>query len=241
MKLGTTSALGAAVALAGFLALRRDPEISAPPPKQQPQQEEHHHHDDEGADNDELQTLPPGHPPTTESESTLPSGHPSLDSKLPPGHPQTAESVPSPSSIAGATLSWTPPPRWKHAPNPNAMRIATFTIPNKKGDAVSELSIARAGGTAEANESRWIGQFTNAETKRSERTLAGFPTRVVEVYGTFGGMSASDAKANWGMLGAIVETPEAAHFFKLTGPKNGILEAREEFEIFLKSLKLAKL
>lgn len=65
---------------------------------------------------------------------------------------------------------------------------------------------------------------------------------MVDLTGTFagGGMSSSSGgggdKPGYRMLGAIVEGPESAVFFKLIGPGKTVSAAQNEFQALLKSL-----
>jgi hypothetical protein len=64
---------------------------------------------------------------------------------------------------------------------------------------------------------------------------------VVEVpKGTFnGGMGENSTSENFGLLGAIVVTPEdSKYFFKLTGPSATVKVAREPFYQLLDSVRL---
>lgn len=224
--------LGVGIAAAAFAGLRTTganvvPEPAANPAPPAPQDP----------------ALPPGHPQVG-GGSTMPG--------LPPGHPpmpqgSAAANMPAPTAAAedGPNLSWTVPARWKEAPNPSSMRIATYKIPKAGSDAEdAEMSVTRAGGGTAANADRWVGQFDEAgqkTAKKTERTSGGFKTTLVEVEGTFasGGMMGGPAtpKTGWALLGAIVETPGTAHFFKLTGPAATVKGARPEVDALLASLK----
>jgi hypothetical protein len=208
----------AVAAVAGFLVKGQDkepvaeaPRAATQPPPEQPQ------------------SLPPGHP-------QVPQGHPPMPS-TPPGHPP----VPGgPGGGAGggegAGLTWKLPAKWKEAPSTSSMRLATFKVDD------AEMSVIRAGGSTKANVDRWIGQFAQgAESKQTERTVKGLKVTIVEVKGTYsGGMMGGEPKANQALLGAVVETPPDAHFFKLTGPEKTVLAARADFEAFVNSLEAKK-
>ena len=178
--------------------------------------------------------------PEQEPENAaLPPGHPPVDTTDPPSTTTTTPPVASSSSLA-----WKVPPRWQPAPNTSSMRLATYRVPRAPGDtADADLSITQAGGSAEANAQRWIGQFDEAGQKTAKRTtrkVGSLDVLVVEVQGTFsGGMSReTEAQPAWALLGAIVSTPDLPHFFKLTGPAKTVLAARAEFDRMLTSLTL---
>jgi hypothetical protein len=70
----------------------------------------------------------------------------------------------------------------------------------------------------------------------------GLAVTTVEVQGTYaasmGPMSgATITKENFRLLGAIVEGPEGAVFFKMTGPAQTVDGARGGFDAMLKSVR----
>jgi hypothetical protein len=141
-----------------------------------------------------------------------------------------------------ATLAWTVPSTWQAAPNPNAFRLATFHV---TGNDEVEVSIARAGGSAEANIERWVHQFGDASSpQRSDRTVHGLRVAVVEVSGTYGGGptmmpgSPSTAHPGWTLVGAVVQPADgSSYFFKLIGPSAQVQAARASFDGLLGSLQ----
>ncbi len=137
-----------------------------------------------------------------------------------------------------ATLSWKMPADWQEAPNPSPMRLATYHVPGG-----AEMSVARAGGSTEANIQRWLSQFDNAGVDtREERTIRGLHVTLVQVAGTYEPSrmmmagSTPQAHPGWALLGAIVETPGSPYFFKLVGPATAIKSARGSFDKLLASL-----
>jgi hypothetical protein len=175
--------------------------------------------------------LPPGHPPAN-TNPQMPPGHPPIDPTQ--GHPP----MPQAPQGEGAGLTWKLPAKWKEVPSASSMRLATFKIDD------AEMSVIRAGGSTKANVDRWIGQFAQgAESKQTERTVKGLKVTIVEVKGTYSGgmmMGGGEAKANQALLGAVVETPPDAHFFKMTGPEKTVLGARADFDAFVSSLEPKK-
>ena len=181
--------------------------------------------------------MPPG------SGKALPPGHPAI----PPGHAPVGSAngmaggpMAPTGDAAKASVEWTAPAKWTKVPNTNAFRIATYDIAHEPGDAENpQLTVSRSGGDVEANAQRWIGQFDEAgqkTAKRSERTVAGFKTTILEVQGKYAGMGGA-SESGWALVGAIVETPGMAHFFKLTGPQKSVLAARADFDALLASIK----
>jgi hypothetical protein len=150
-------------------------------------------------------------------------------------------------------LSWSAPKEWE-AQGAKAMRVATYKIPAAKGDAEpGELAIfyfgQGQGGGVDANVKRWVGQFqkpdgspiSEKEAKTKKDTLNGLPVTTVDVKGTYAGggpmMGPSSPKPGFRLLGAIVEGPEGAIFFKLTGPEKTVAAADKSFRKMLETVK----
>lgn len=171
--------------------------------------------------------LPPGHPPIDKPSSPSPGGTDRLDD------------TPAPGDVA---FEWKVPPRWQVVPNPSPMRLATYRVPRAPGDAEdAELSVTRAGGSADANAERWIHQFDEAgqkTAKRTTRTIGRAEVTIVEVQGAYSGAmgKAGASQPGSALLGAIVSTPGMPYFFKLTGPSKSVLAARGELDSVLNSL-----
>jgi hypothetical protein len=157
---------------------------------------------------------------------------------LPPNHPPIGSMSVAPSADPGEppAITWQAPNDWKPQPNANPMRIATYRIADG-----AELTVVRAGGSADANVERWIAQFdAPPTTDRTERTVQGLKVTVVRIAGTYaggGGMGPAAAAAEphpgWAMLAAIVETPGTPYFFKLLGPAKQVDRARAAFDRML--------
>jgi hypothetical protein len=184
----------------------------------------------------EPQQLPPGHPPVDDPSTRQ------------GGAEDNTENKPSEDEV---TLDWKAPARWQLVPNASTMRIATYRVPHAPGDATdAELSISRAGGSADANIERWIHQFDEAGQKtarRSTRAIGLADVAIVEVQGTYaGGMGNGAApqmpqeprepRNGWALIGAVVSVPGTPYFFKLTGPAKSVLAARGELDALLGSL-----
>jgi len=148
---------------------------------------------------------------------------------------------------SGAGIQWTAPSTWK-AEAQRPMRLATYTIPAATGDSEpAECGVyyfgQGQGGSAEANVTRWIGQFQAKEpAKRAQRTIHGLKVTTVEVSGAYSGMGgpmakgATPPKPNYRLLGAIAEGPQGSIFFKLTGPAETVAKNQAAFEKLLVSL-----
>lgn len=163
---------------------------------------------------------------------------------LPPNHPpiggNSAGGAMPPSSDEPPALAWKKPASWNEAPNPNTMRVATYRVPHVGSDTEdADVSVTRAGGGTEANITRWLGQFDKAgQETRTVKKVHGMTVTTVEVAGTYEGggmmMGAQPAsKPGWMLVGAIVETPGAPYFFKMTGPAATVKSARSAFDAMI--------
>jgi hypothetical protein len=107
----------------------------------------------------------------------------------------------------------------------------------------TEISVARAGGSADANIARWAGQFEGGPApKRTDEKIHGLDVTVVEMSGTYSGGAmmpgvAATPHAGWTLVGAIARPQGGAtYFFKLLGPTAKVHEVRPSFDTFLASL-----
>ncbi|MCE9671548.1 hypothetical protein LY474_27450 [Myxococcus stipitatus] len=149
-------------------------------------------------------------------------------------------------------LTWTAPAEWA-TQGERPMRAATYKVPPAKGDAEgAELAVfyfgQGQGGAVDANVKRWLGQFQTADGKPVDKAaktktekLGGLPVTTVDVKGTYTGggpmMGPSTPKPGYRLLGAIVEGPEGAVFFKLTGPEKTVAASEKSFRKLLESVK----
>lgn len=174
----------------------------------------------------------------------------------PAATPERTAAAPTPNAPAPAAKEAAPakpsevvydaPAAWQKVENPNPMRKATFKIPHAEGDSEdAELAVSQAGGSVDANVQRWAGQFErNKEdpVARKQMKVGDLDVTVVELHGTFagGGMPGAPSagpKANWAMLGAIVETQGSLTFFKLTGPEKTVQSAKPAFDKFVEGFR----
>lgn len=133
------------------------------------------------------------------------------------------------------------------------MRVATYRVPQGADDETAgELAVFHFGpgdgGGIEANIERWVGQFSDVPAgsiERSElRSASGLQQHVIEIpKGTFAsGMPGGPTtpKTNYGLLGAIVESPSGSFFFKLTGPTATLQKERSRFFELLDSVRASQ-
>jgi hypothetical protein len=149
-------------------------------------------------------------------------------------------------------MTWTAPAEWK-VEGERPMRVVTYRVPAAKGDAESaELAVfyfgAGKGGSVDANVQRWVNQFqrpdgssVEKDAKRKQETISGLPVMMVDVKGTYSGggpmMGPATPKPGYRLLGAIVEGPEGAIFFKLTGPEKTVTGAEKPFRKMIEGMK----
>ena len=171
----------------------------------------------------------------------------------PPVQPAEPAAAPVPTEPAQAGgLTWTAPDAFLRRAPKSQMRVAEYGL---KSAPLAELGVfyfgADQGGTIEANMTRWVGQFTQADgsetkAKRSERKVKGIDVSLVEATGMFaGGMGMPGApqltaQPDAMLLGAIAKGPQGSVFFKLTGPRAELEQARSAFDGLIDSLTPAK-
>lgn len=126
---------------------------------------------------------------------------------------------------------------WKQAENTGMMTKAIVQYPVEGGTALEAKFYDFGGpsGGVEANIKRWVGQFeTPPEVKREDLEMNGTKVVLLTATGTFldGPPMAAvkTPKANYTMLGAVLEGASSSCFIKLTGPKADVAKAQEAFK-----------
>lgn len=98
------------------------------------------------------------------------------------------------------------------------------------------------GGGVTVNANRWRTQFgatsyTEEEVKNlPDVTIMGFPAKVVNFIGEFKGMGQAEAKADWRLIGALIQSPDALITIKMTGPNEKLMPQLSQFAAFVDSL-----
>jgi hypothetical protein len=147
-------------------------------------------------------------------------------------------------------LTWTAPKGWA-LDVPRPMRAATYRLPTAKGDTQKpELAVfyfgQGQGGAVDANVTRWANQFQGPDgkpvtAKSTKEKLAGLPVTLVEAEGTYAaggmGMGPKEPQPGFALLGAIVEGPQGAVFFKMTGPRKSVAAAKKDLRKLLTGIK----
>ncbi len=152
-----------------------------------------------------------------------------------------------------AGLVWAIPTTWERA-NDRPMRVATYRTPAATGDSEGgEVAVFHfgptQGGTVEANVERWFAQFDPEDgqpirevAEREELEIAGLAVTQVRTRGTYNAAAGpmaprADIRPGYALIGAIVEGPEGAVFFKFTGPEATVEEQAGAFHALLESLQ----
>jgi len=150
-------------------------------------------------------------------------------------------------------LTWTAPKDWaKQADRP--MRVATYAVPASGGGEAGELAVfyfgPNEGGGVDANVQRWISQFEQPDGKPSAQVAkvtkekGTLPITRVDLTGTYtasmGPMAPKTNKPGYRLMGAIVQGPQGAVFFKLTGPEKVVKAAAPQFDKLIKSVRPTK-
>jgi hypothetical protein len=184
---------------------------SAPAPVVQQAQQEIEPQEDMG----QQEQLPPNHPPI---------GSPNMGNAM--GMGAATDDTPA--------LEWKAPDAWKLAPNPNAMRIATYKVSND-----TELVISRAGGDVATNVERWQGQFEGSpKAQQTDKTVHDIKVTTVQIDGTFTNTMdpSGGGHPSWSMLAAIVQTKGRPYFFKIVGPAATVHAAKKPFDAMIDGL-----
>jgi len=148
-------------------------------------------------------------------------------------------------ALAASGIQWKTPARWREG-GPRPMRLATYYVGGPDPETTGECAVFHfgpgMGGGIDDNIERWVGQFDGSpNVARKVLTVHGLRVTRVEVAGTFlapdSEMQSQGKRPGWKLLGAIVEGPEGAVFFKFTGPENVIDPATRDFDGLLASLE----
>jgi hypothetical protein len=156
--------------------------------------------------------------------------------------------TPAASEGAAGGVRWSVPAGWTPAPE-KPMRVATYAIPAQSGQEAGECGVfffgRGQGGSVEDNLTRWKSQFEPAPSaKPTVQTIHGLKVHQLDLSGTYlapaGPMMQSQGKkANWRLLGAIIEAPDGLVFFKCTGPAATMGKAEKDFAALVQSVSKA--
>lgn len=162
-----------------------------------------------------------------------------------PAGPLASHAIMGSENAEAPSVTWTVPDSWEAARNPNGMRVATYRVRGDgSADDAVDISVARAGGSNDANIARWQEQFdADPATRRTDASIQGLAVTLVDIRGTYrgGGMmpgAPPESHPGWTMLAAIVAPPAgAAYFFKVLGPSSAVDKTRSAFGALVQSLK----
>jgi hypothetical protein len=145
---------------------------------------------------------------------------------------------------SAAGIRWTAPSAWKNEGS-RPMRAATYIVA-EDAECVAYYFGPGQGGSVEANILRWKGQFLGADGKVAPartglKTIRGFQVATIESAGVYTGMggpmvASQTRRPGFQLLGAIVEAPEGAVFFKFTGPSKTVEANRAAFDKMIASI-----
>lgn len=205
----------------------------------------------------DMSQLPPGHPPmgtpaakpATPTTGELPPGHPPMEAK--PAMPR----IPTPKA-PGKPLQYDVPEAWESQPPANAMRKAQFVLPGAaEGVDGGELIVyylgPNEGGSVADNLARWRSMFVDqvgepvGDDAVTQETFEanGLKVTTLVVTGAYResvmpGVAPSGPKqAARQLLAAIIETDDGPWFFKAVGPADTMKSHRENFDMFVRSVK----
>jgi hypothetical protein len=164
--------------------------------------------------------------------------------------PPQGPAAPTASSTQGE-LRLKAPDGWTSERPSSSMRVSQYQLPAAEGDAEAASLVVYyfgpgQGGSTNANIERWIGQMQppgGASSKDSAatetQTVNGLKVTLLDVSGTYTGGdmagSSGQAKPNFRMRAAVIDTPKGAYFIKLVGPKKTIDRWDQGFREFIKS------
>ena len=151
-------------------------------------------------------------------------------------------------------LRYDVPADWTERVSESPMRVAEFRLPKVPGDAEdAELVVfyfGGSGGSVEANLQRWIGQMEQPDGRSSFEVASttgfdanGLAVTVLDVPGTYvaalsPGSTTRLSRPNFRLLAAVVETPVGPYFFKLTGPSRTVARWDNQFNAFLRTVRV---
>lgn len=145
---------------------------------------------------------------------------------------------------AAVPYTWTAPETWTSVA-PTQFRPANFTL-GENGEVECYLTVlGGTGGGIESNVNRWREQMSQAPYTPEEMEalptigVLGQEAVLVEIDGTYTGMSGTEHGENYRMLGVILEDEGQAVFVKMTGPADAVAAAKDDFTAFVQSLEKA--
>jgi hypothetical protein len=171
-------------------------------------------------------SLPPGHPPLDSGKSALPAGHPPLD--------MSAQTLPAEAKAAVGTPQWVVPTNWT-AGAASSMRVASFRVAGD-GQQSAEIAVSAFPGDVGgmlANINRWRGQLGLQPIQPADVAGISTPIEAGDIKGTVVNLDAGAKR----MLVATLPHAGNSWFFKMTGDAPVVEAQKETFFQFVKSVK----
>lgn len=131
------------------------------------------------------------------------------------------------------------PNTWQELPG-QRMVDSKYIIPTENGD--MEMTLTSMGGGTEANLQRWVGQVgrdPGDEPSWSTVEVAGIESRMVDVRGSYNSTvgDSPGPREDWRLIGIAI--PLKRDFFvKLAGPREAVVNFKDELDAFLKTAHL---
>jgi len=150
-------------------------------------------------------------------------------------------------------LKFTVPSRWQSEPVENSSRAGQWRVPlshgqeGEGGEIVAFYFGPGIGGTVKENVEAWIGTMFNAEghpaaAEVKHHETAGFKISQVVLFGTYNQVISMSGippqpKPNYGLLGAVIESPKGNVYWRFTGPEPLITANLPLFNKIIDSVK----
>lgn len=167
--------------------------------------------------------------PTPAANDPVKADQPAADAAPAATPDRTPDRTPdeaSPALVSAAGIVFDAPPGWRQVAPANPMRLAEVRVADASGDASRDclLTVSTAGGDIDMNIDRWARQMRSPSGEPPEPDVrviesSGLKVHVVELEGSYQGMTDPAPLPEWMMRGAIVEIPGSGTvFIKMTGP-----------------------
>jgi hypothetical protein len=166
-------------------------------------------------------------------------------SGMPPATGSSPDELTPDAALAATGIQWKVPGGWRVG-GPHPMRLATYYVGGPEPSTTGQCTVFHfgpgMGGSVDDNIERWAGQFEGSPSyARRVLTAHGLKVTRVEIAGTYlapdSQMQSQGKRPEWKLLGAIVEGPQGAVFFKLVGPADVIGPATKDFDGLIASFE----
>lgn len=150
-------------------------------------------------------------------------------------------------------LKFTVPSRWQSEPADNPARVGQWHVPlphgaeGEGGEVVVFYFGRGVGGSAKENIAGWAGTMTKADhspatTEVKSHETGGLKISQVVIFGTYKqpvplpGVP-PQYKSNYGLLGAVIESPQGNIYWHFTGPAALVTASEPLFNKIIDSVK----